>query len=679
MEPTDFILHLLTTTLFIFLNALHDSIAAIDPEQAGEYHTKAFELLTEKYSAEKPQNMKNVEFDMIEIVSSFCDNLKCVQSAYQAAMEEIPLGKSDLQDVSPDSFDSSPVKYHLYKIESTIKSIDENNTDEVINELRTLQALLREDTSIRDEDKRMALAAGSVAIESTKLWTTVFRDPGHPLHVVQEVSTVSKSFFQHRKLQSIQTSGGTDLSYTILADILTLIAFFGKPFPSIFASLWSFAISNVATSMPSAVSSPSTSPSNMPTSYPTLFPTTIPTVNPTSVPSVAPSLYPTSVPSVNPTSVPSVAPSLYPTSVPTIRNPKKILAPDGAENNNFGFSVDICGDKVVVGAYGSSDGGTLSGSAYIFTIISTDIEFSSKLVPPDGEDNDNFGFDVAISDNTVVVGAYQHDNGKGAAYIFSTDGTLVSKLEANDGADDDNFGYSVAVYGDTVLVGAIKDDFENGSAYMFTTSGDFVRKLQGFTKEKQVRYGYSVAIGEDSLIVGVPRGISPSQVDTGSTYMYSSNGIYSLTLTASDGETEDYFGNSVAVSGDTLVVGANRDDDNGASSGSAYVYTSDGTFVTKIVAPSGVALANFGESVAIFDDIIVVGAEEENNENGDLSGAVYLFSIDGEFQEKIIAPDGASGNRFGCDVAISGDILVVGSFEDAEMGDGSGSSYIYFL
>merc|ERR1712232_866588 len=143
-------------------------------------------------------------------------------------------------------------------------------------------------------------------------------------------------------------------------------------------------------------------------------------------------------------------------------------------------------------------------------------------------DNDNFGFDVAISNNRVVVGAYQHDNGKGSAYIFLTDGTLVSKLEASNGADGDYFGYSVAVLGDNVLVGSVTDDFENGSAYLFTTSGDFVRKLLGFTKEKQVRFGHSVAIGEDSLIVGVPRGIPPNQVDTGSTYLFASSGDYSL-------------------------------------------------------------------------------------------------------------------------------------------------------
>ena len=713
--------------------------------------------------------MKDVEFDMIEIVSSFCDNLKCVQSAYQAAMEETSLGISDLQDVYPNSFESSPVKYHLDKIESTIKSVDVSNANEVIKELKAIQALLREDISISIEDKHVGLAAGSVAIESTKLWTMVFRDPSHPLHVIQEVSTVSKSFFQHRKLQSIQTSGGTDLSYTILADVIAIVAFLGIPFPSIFASLWAFAITNVATQMPSAVSSPSTSPSSkptsipsmhpsthptifpsaapsvfpsafptfIPTSFPTLYPSThpsnYPSLNPTSVPSAfptfiptsfptlhpsqiptvvpssipstypttspslepssSPSLFPSSFPSLNPTSVPSVAPSthptshpsvkpsLSPTSVPTIRNPKKIVAPDGESNSNFGFSVDICGDKVVVGAHGSGVNEIESGSVYIFTMFSTDIEFTTKLVPPDGEDNDNFGFAVAISNNIVVVGAYRHSNSKGAAYIFSTDGTLISKLEADDGVDDDNFGYSVAVFGDNVLVGANKDDFENGAAYLYTTSGDFVRKLQGFTKEMQVRYGQSVAIGEDSLIVGVQKGLSPTEVDTGSTYLYSSSGDYSLTLTPFDGDSEDFFGNSVAVHGDRIVVGANRDDDNGDSSGSAYIYTSDGTLVTKISAPDDdfSALAEFGRSVAISDDIIAVGAFKDTNENGSLSGAVYLFSIDGEYVDKIIAPDGATGDRFGCAVAISGDLLVVGSFQDDDNGNGSGSSYIYFL
>ena len=195
-----------------------------------------------------------------------------------------------------------------------------------------------------------------------------------------------------------------------------------------------------------------------------------------------------------------------------------------------------------------------------------------------------------------------------------TDGTLVSKLEANDGEDDDNFGYNGAVLGDNFLVGSPRDDNENGAAYMFSTSGDFTEKIQGFTNDEQVRFGHSVAIREDSLIVGVQKGLSPNQVYTGSTYLFTLSGNYSLTLTPSDGVTEDFFGNSVALSGDTIVIGANRDDDNGASSGSAYIYTLDGAFVTKVEAPDGAALDNSGTSVAISDDIIAVGAEDDDNE-----------------------------------------------------------------
>ena len=189
----------------------------------------------------------------------------------------------------------------------------------------------------------------------------------------------------------------------------------------------------------------------------------------------------------------------------------------------------------------------------------------------DGAASDEFGVSVAISGDTLVVGAHgDNDNGtnSGSAYIFTRSGTLAwtqqAKLTASDGAADDEFGGSVAISGDTVVVGAVWNDdngTDSGSAYIFTRSGT------AWTEQAK--------------------------------------------LTASDGAADDNFGNSVAISGDTVVVGAWHDDDNGTDSGSAYIYTRSGTAWTeqaKLMASDGAADDEFGDSVAISGDTVVVGA-----------------------------------------------------------------------
>ena len=167
-------------------------------------------------------------------------------------------------------------------------------------------------------------------------------------------------------------------------------------------------------------------------------------------------------------------------------------------------------------------------------------------------------------------------------------------------------------------------------------------------------------------------------MNSGAVYTFSTEGDFITKIVSFDGADEDYFGFDVAISGDTIVVGAYRDDDNGSSSGSAYIYDSDGTFVAKIVAPDGSSNEYFGESVAVSQDIVAIGAEREN-EIGSRGGAVYLFSTSGEFIEKKMAPDGESNDIFGCDVAISGDMFAVGAFQDDDDGSSSGSAYLFYF
>ena len=317
----------------------------------------------------------------------------------------------------------------------------------------------------------------------------------------------------------------------------------------------------------------------------------------------------------------------------------KLTASDAADGDRFGDSVGISGDTVVVGAYGDDDGGSYSGSAYVFTRSGGVWTQQAKLTASDADDNDYFGDSVAISGDTAVVGA-SGDYGGGSLYVFTRlDGvwTQQAKLTALDAAPQDEFGTSVAISGDTIVVGSLLDDAANrdsGSSYVFTRlDGVWTQqaKLTASDAARNDRFGNSVAIFEDTVVVGAYRDNAASS-NSGSAYVFTrSDGVWTqqAKLTASDAAANDTFGNSVSVSGDTIVVGAVLDDDAGESSGSAYVFTrSDGVWTqqAKLTAPNAAVGDEFGTSVAVSGDTAVVGAIRSDIGSRD-SGSAYIYRI----------------------------------------------------
>jgi cysteine-rich repeat protein len=285
----------------------------------------------------------------------------------------------------------------------------------------------------------------------------------------------------------------------------------------------------------------------------------------------------------------------------------------------------------------------------------------AKLTASDGAIFDNFGWSVAVSGDTVVVGAKGADIGananRGAAYVFvkpgsgwTTTATFTAKLTASDGAEDDEFGFSVAVSGDTVVVGALFADVggktDRGAAYVFvkpiggwTTTSTFTAKLTASDGAAGDQFGFSVAVSGDTVVVGAPFGDGPN-TDQGATYVFVkpgggwSNMTDTAKLTASDGVTGDLFGFSVAISGDTVVVGApladiGANDDN---RGAAYVFVKPGsgwtttaTFTAKLTASDGAAFDEFGSSVAVSGDTVVVGAAFADIGANEDQGVAYVF------------------------------------------------------
>jgi hypothetical protein len=364
----------------------------------------------------------------------------------------------------------------------------------------------------------------------------------------------------------------------------------------------------------------------------------------------------------------------------------KILPRDGAAGDEFGNAVAISDDLMVIGAWFDQPNGSDSGSAYLFDPSG---EFLSKLVPADGGPNEWFGVAVDIWDDVVVVGAMQaNDNGQwsGAAYLFDVSDPLnpvqTFKLLPNDGDPKDFFGVSVGISGDTVIVGAWGDDdwlFDGGAAYLFdATTGEQLYKLTASDGGNDDRFGVAVAISGDVAIVGAFLD-GDNGNDSGSAYLFDvASGQELMKLLADDGSADDKFGAAVAIDGERALVGAKGHEDNGALSGSAYVFdTSTGAQLHKLLASDGAPSDLFGDAVALSDGLAIVGAYLED-ERGDNAGAAYLFDVaTGDEMAKLLPSDGAAGDFFGFSVAIDGPLGVVGSRGDDDNGSASGSAYMF--
>lgn len=416
----------------------------------------------------------------------------------------------------------------------------------------------------------------------------------------------------------------------------------------------------------------------------------------------------------------------------------KTVASDRGELDYFGFSVAISGDYAIVGAYQEDEDATggnflnRAGSAYIFKNNAGTWYQVQKIVASDRGADDNFGFSVAISGDYVIVGAYQEDHDlsgdnnldyAGAAYIFKNNAGIwseVQKIVASDRDAWDEFGRSVAISGDYAIVGAYADDHDvtggnsfadAGSAYIFKNNAGIwsqVQKIVASDRGENDYFAWSIAISGDYAILGafnedhnVTGGDSLSEA--GSAYIFKNNsGTWSQVqkIIASDRDIEDWFGYSVAISGDYIIVGAYQEDHDVIGenvqndAGSAYIFKNNaGTWiqVQKIVSADRVAEDWFGWSVAISGDYCIVGARYEDHDTiGENSltnaGSSYIFKnnsgIWSEVQ-KIVASDRGEEDRFGVSVSISEDYTIVGAYREDEDATGgntlsnSGSAYIY--
>jgi len=319
---------------------------------------------------------------------------------------------------------------------------------------------------------------------------------------------------------------------------------------------------------------------------------------------------------------------------------EQMLQPFGVIHRNFGFSVAIDGDVIVVGARGVSQ----NGSAYVFRWNGSSWVEEQRLFDPDGDASSDplFGWSVDVSGDVIVVSSSGTDvtfRNEGNAMIFRWNGLMwveEQKLVAPDVTFDLAFGMAVAISGDVLVVSALDSarGAGAGAAYAYRWNGTswvFQQKLLASDGSPADEFGRSVSISNEVVVCGAPRDNNPAG-DEGSAYVFRWNGsswVEEQKLAALDKATGDLLGSSVAIDGDTVVVGALGDDDNGGFSGSAYTFQWDGVSWLqsfKLLAADGEASDQFGTSVAIGGGVVVVGAPTwRPGVSGPTQGAAYVF------------------------------------------------------
>jgi hypothetical protein len=370
----------------------------------------------------------------------------------------------------------------------------------------------------------------------------------------------------------------------------------------------------------------------------------------------------------------------------------KLKADDGRTDDRFGASLALDGDRILVGAYRDDDHGIDSGAAYLFRRGDNGWAQTAKLTPSDGRDLGFFGFSVALSGDTALIGAWRDDAevpDGGGAYLFQRVGDRWRQRQkiagANDGA---RFGYAVALEGSTALIGAYLDDTQAGAAgavYLYARAGERWRRRATLTGEARDQgFGIALALsGGTALIAAVLEGTA---LKPGAVHVYDAgdDGWQPQAVLAAPVESlGDRFGAAVALSTELALIGAPKADTEHAElTGAAFLFQREPRSLGAhqvLIARDGAIGDGFGRSVAVANGRVLVGApgaDAGETENG----LVYVFVQDDagwREEARLRAGDGDVRSGFGEVLAIDGDRALVGAPGDSEAAPNAGAVYLF--
>ncbi len=375
----------------------------------------------------------------------------------------------------------------------------------------------------------------------------------------------------------------------------------------------------------------------------------------------------------------------------------RLLPDNGNGGSKFGWSVSVSGNTALVGAYLQHSGTARTGVAYIFQRTGANWSLQATLMPEGEPLVTNFGISVALSGDIAVVSRTGNQFlPSGAVYIYQRNGTAWSRQEKIEPGSR-LFGSSLALSGDTLLVGdylaSTTSAYQSGAAYAYRFNGSawqLEAQLLGSALQAFDSFGISVAISGDTAVVGAYSDDTNGGLDAGSAYIFQRSGtIWSeqAYLVPNDTAAGDYYGWSVDVSGDTAVVGAYLDDFSGISNaGSVTVYQRSGatwTRQTKLVAAESQSGGYFGYSVSLKGDTVVVGAQLFDVPPVQNTGAAYVFQRFNNiwFENGPVTLDTpALNDAFGTSVSLSDNTFIVGiPNSDINPVPNLGSSQIYLV
>ncbi len=385
---------------------------------------------------------------------------------------------------------------------------------------------------------------------------------------------------------------------------------------------------------------------------------------------------------------------------------EKLTATDPDRQDNFGRATDIQGGYAIVGAPNEDQpNGEQSGAAYVFRRDGATWRHEAKLVASDGDGADQFGTAVALTDGVAIVGAIAdedpHGDEGGSAYVFErADGSWSeqAKLVSDDGRLLDSFGAAVTLSDDgtTAVVGAPGHRGNNGNdagaVYLFARTAD------GWTQETKLApilldradfFGQTVAIDGDTLLVAAPGDEDPNGSKAGTVYPFrrTASGWDRGGRIAPDDETaKQRFGSSLAIADNRIAVGAPGHSENGSHSGAAYVFeraNSTWTQRAKLLPDDGGESDRFGFAIGVQDEAVLVSAPRDDEPNGLKGGSAYLFELaeDGWTQrDKFSARHGRPEDNFGWSVSVESGMALCGvPREGLDAGHSAGAAHLYRL
>jgi len=403
------------------------------------------------------------------------------------------------------------------------------------------------------------------------------------------------------------------------------------------------------------------------------FPFPTPTISPTATTAPTPCI------SCTPVATPTqISPCNIDTLLTALDNPMPLRGDD------FGHTVEISGNHAVVGAPRDNPGGVQNaGSAYIFNTFTGKLEFTLNNPSPRREDR--FGNFISIWEDIAIVSAHGDDpfgigGSVGSIYFFSLNSGELLRTITNPSLEMEAFGYGIDVSGNLLVVGAPGAE----KVYVFDATSEILISTINYpgSNPHVSIFPVALAISGNLVVVGPKRDDPGGIMNAGIAYVFDAmTGNLVSTLNNPEPHTSDLFGNSVAISGNNVIVGAYANYLEGIDdTGSAYIFNAiTGVLDLTLNNPYPAISDWFGFAVSISNDFAVVGSHGDKPGGLNTAGSAYVFDVlTGNLVAELPNPEPESGDRFGLSVEISNNLVIVGAPKDNSGGIGSsGRAYIF--